>query len=102
MAKYYGLWWGGHSYSQPSIEDGDLEVFASVAAAQRTLLERYESNGIRHCTVRRANGDTEETLFPAVSQDSEIHLYFADPRESSDPYPDRRIFLRLAAVVEHC
>jgi hypothetical protein len=96
----YGLWWGGYSYSHSEMED--CEVFDSVEDAQHVLKDRYDSNGQRHCKVRRADGRVEETLFPAVGQESEIHLYLSDPRESSDPYPDKRAYLDLVVRVENC
>lgn len=100
--KVYGLWWGGHSYSTGSIEDGDLEIFSSVDHAKRVLMERYNSNGIDRCAVKYADGREEKTLFPAVTQDSAIYLYMADPRGDSDPYPDRRVYLHLVVTVENC
>ncbi len=72
--KVYGLWYGGSNYSVPDVER-DTEEFDSIAEAKRTFSRRYD------------NYDIPAT--PCVGDDSEMHLFFSDPREESDPYPDK-------------
>jgi hypothetical protein len=72
--KVYGLWCGGSSYSAPEVER-DTEEFDSIQEAKGTFQRRYD------------NDDYPAT--PCVSDESEMHLFFSDPREMDDPYPDR-------------
>lgn len=73
--RVWGLWYGGRSYSCPSIDDA--EEFRSIRAAGWALEAREENAG----------GDT-----PCVEA-SEMHLFRADPRETGSEYPD--MVLRL-------
>ena len=43
-------------------------------------------------------------MTPNVNQDSEMHIFFNDPTDSIDPYPDRLIKFgtRGGLVVESC
>ena len=74
--KVYALWYGGSSYAAPSIPE-DIEEFDSIREAR----DVFES---------RADFDP---YFPCVDESSEMHLFFADPRESGEEYPDRVLFL---------
>jgi len=69
--RVYALWYGGPSYDCPSVED-DLEEFDSLASAKRALQAR----------------DDSDPYYPCVSE-SELQVFFTDPRGLSDPYPDR-------------
>lgn len=71
--KVYGLWYGGSSYSAPEVER-DTEEFNSIQEAKDTFQRRY---------------DNDDYATPCVSDESEMHLFFSDPREMDDPYPDR-------------
>jgi hypothetical protein len=66
----WATWWGGQSYAVPYIEEAEL--FDSVQATRAEMWRRYFNR----------DGST-----PCVDGD-EMHVYYADPRESSDPYPD--------------
>lgn len=72
--KVYGLWYGGSSYGSPSVKR-DTEEFDSIKEAKDAFQRRYD------------NDDYPAT--PCVSDSSEMHLFFSDPRDMSDPYPDR-------------
>jgi hypothetical protein len=85
--KVYALWFGGSSYSAPEVAR-DTEEFRSIKQAKR----------IFDCREDNSDGYT-----PCV-ESSEMQLFFSDPRESSDPYPDRiiRRGKRGAVLVERC
>lgn len=89
MSKVYGLWHGGTSYSSP--ENSDLEMFDSIGAAKSEFQTRYLSGRYNH--FRYADGRTNRLDTPAVDETSEMWIFLADPRESSDGdwYPDRTI-----------
>ena len=70
--KTWGLWYGGSSYSAPDVER-DTEEFDSIRHAKDAFDSRY-------------SGDP---YYPAVDDTSEMWLFFSDPREMSDVYPDR-------------
>lgn len=89
MPTIYAAWWGGPSYAMPHVQsmqaptdgptpgsDTDVETFSSIASAKLHFELRYAN----------ANGQT-----PNVTDDSEMHLWFYDPRWEKDPYPDRII-----------
>jgi len=105
----YASWWGGSSYSVGEIypdADGhsDVEIFFSVTAAKHALRGRYRYGSWERQDVYYADGRHERTLFPAVGEDSEMFIYFYDPREASDPYPDRRLYFgaRQGVREERC
>ena len=71
--KVWALWHGGSSYAVPSIPD-DLEEFTSIGAARETFWSR-------------ADWDPQ---YPCVENSSMV-LYFHNPTEDQDPYPDREV-----------
>ena len=75
MTRTWMLWFGGSSYAAPTTDDA--EEFDTIKEAR----EAFEA---------RADFDP---YFPCVSEDTCAHLFFADPRETSDPYPDRVLTL---------
>ena len=88
------LWHGGASYASGSIED-DTEEFATLTDARRAFELR---------------ASTWETYYPCVSTDTpedggpSAQVFFADPREFADPYPDRIMSFgaRGGVRLEHC
>jgi hypothetical protein len=72
--RVYAHWYGGSSYSAPTNED--TEEFSSIQSAKDAFW-------------RRADFDP---YYPCV-EDSSMLLYFSDPRETNDPYPDRELTL---------
>lgn len=90
--KVYGLWDGGHSYSESDMDS--LEVFPSIADAKYQLFLRYGSNGIGPVKFDYVNREPEYTLTPAVDKTSRIRLFLFDPREYHDgiSYPDRIVY----------
>ena len=87
------LWHGGSSYEVGYIDE-DTEEFPSLAAAKDAFAGR---------------ADTLETYYPCVSEDTpedggpSAQVFFADPREFADPYPDRVLSFgpRGGVRVEH-
>ena len=71
--KCYGLWYGGSSYAAPSVRR-DTEEFDSIQEAKQTMERRY---------------DNDDRSTPCVTDESEMQLFFSDPRKMDDPYPDR-------------
>lgn len=71
-ATVWVCWHGGANYSPTPATDA-VEVDGVPGA--RALADGY---------YRNVDGST-----PCVGDDSEVWVYFADPREASDPYPDR-------------
>ena len=67
------LWHGGSSYSCPSVEEAEVWQWADVVSE---CLDRFHN----------WNGYT-----PAVDETSGAHVFYADPRDSSDPYPDETV-----------
>ena len=84
--RVWALWHGGANYAVGSI-DTDLEEFVTLEEC------KYALDG------RRMN-DSGQT--PGVGFDSLFHVWFADPRDSVDPYPDRiiRFGTRGGLVIE--
>ena len=70
---YFGYWWGGESY-RFSTEPEHLEVFDTLDEAKRVLKSRYWDYG--------------KTGTPAVTLSSEIWLFYEDPTDLDDKYPD--------------
>lgn len=89
--KVYGLFYGGVNYSTPDINI-DLEVFPSITAAKEALLQRYRSNMTQLCASIYADGRRENVVHLA-DETAEIQLFLYDPRETSDPYPDCRVYI---------
>lgn len=106
-SRVYGNWYGGPSYSTP-YTDTDLEVFDSLEAAKDALVERYESGGFRKVFFDYVNKDAEDTECPAVSESSEMWIWYTNPTRERDAYPDAVIRLHgqefnnleVIAVVE--
>lgn len=96
----YGLWYGGHNYSAPSLLDFHLEVFDSIEHAKATLQDRYQSNGRRTCHATFADGRQTDDLYPVVDGATEILLYSHDPRDVINPSPDQVV--RFAEPLDHC
>lgn len=69
----FALWHGGANYAVGTI-DTDVEEFGSIERVKETLQVRLD-NFTGH--------------YPGVDLDSAFHVWFADPRDEMDPYPDR-------------
>jgi hypothetical protein len=85
--KVYGLFYGGSNYSAGSVED--VEEFDSIKEAKDTLWRRSDF----------------DPMFPCVDDaQAEIQLFFTDPRDRRDPYPDRILKLgkRGGIISERC
>jgi len=85
--KVWGEWYGGSSYSVP--ETGrDTEEFESLKEAKSVFESRYSNWG----------GNT-----PVVDEQSEMWIFFVDPRTVDSPYPDRIIEFgpRGGVIVEY-
>ncbi len=72
--KVSAIFYGGGSYSAPSVED-DLEHFDSLSAAKSEFADRVSGWNRR---------------FPCVDETAEMHVFFGEPN-AADPYPDRLI-----------
>jgi hypothetical protein len=99
MARYYGLWYGGHSYSAP--EPDDLEEFSSLADARTQLIERYRYGDRRRMRFAFVTREPAEVFTPCVSDNCEIALYGSP--DALD-YPIRRAYLTPDghAHIERC
>ena len=78
--KIYATWSGGSSYAMPDLFNRrDIEIFDSLSDARRTFSARAD----------------HDTYYPCVSDDMsddggpEMWIYFSDPFECGDAYPDR-------------
>ncbi len=74
--KVWGMWHGGSSYSHPCVKD-DVESFDSLAQAKRIFEDRYRY----------------DLRYPCVTAEASMTVWFRDPRDERDPYPDRVIEL---------
>lgn len=97
----FATWNGGSSYSPSSIPE-DVERFDSIGDAKYEFWARYNLSVSR--PFEYVNRDSENVEVPAVSEDSEMWLYFGDPSEERDPYPDRIVKFgpRGGVRVERC
>lgn len=77
MAKIWGLFHGGYSYSAPEVQQ-DTEEFHSLASAK---------------AVFESRSDGYDSYFPAVDYSASMQLFKSNPRHSEDPYPDAQ-FIR--------
>lgn len=79
------LWHGGSSYAQSSVDDA--KAFDSMAEAIGAFRYRFERN---------------DSYYPCVDESSTAQLFFADPRTTDDPYPDRVLSIgpRCGVVAE--
>lgn len=75
LVPVWCLWHGGHSYAVPEIPR-DVERFESI------------DDALAACESRYANRDRST---PCVDETSGMAVYFADPSDSRDPYPDELI-----------
>ncbi|MBT2233219.1 hypothetical protein [Nonomuraea sp. NEAU-A123] len=87
MARWYGFWYGGPSYSPPQEED--LEEFSSLAEAKHKLIERYLYGYWQVSRFDFLRREPALVLTPCVTEDCEITLYRS--RHGGD-YPELRIF----------
>lgn len=87
----YGLWNGGHSYAPSEFVNGsgttDLEVFEDLDDAKDAMRGRIHSGHWQPQTFTFADGRTQNVLTPTVTG-SWMFVYYYDPREVGDPYPD--------------
>jgi hypothetical protein len=100
--KVWATWHGGDSYSVGIIED-NLEVFDSLEAAKEALVSREAHGDWMRQTFRYADGRVAHVYCPGVDN-SELFVYFGDPRGDCDPYPDRIISIgpRGGVRVQRC
>ena len=96
-SRVFGMWWGGDSYSTGYV-DSDVETFPSLDAAKDALCERYELGDWQAQTFHYVNKAREDVRTPAVSDNSEMWIWQADPTGVSDPYPDS--IIRLSRDAE--
>lgn len=83
MEKVYGLWYGGSSWSHPYMED--LEEFESLVKAKKDFENRL----------------INQRMYPDVSEENcEMQIFFDDPTDSLDPYPDLILKIVDGEVVE--
>jgi hypothetical protein len=87
----FALWHGGPSFSNGSIENGDLEKFRSIRDARTALAWRYESNGSMLCAFDYVDREPTKVYVPSVTTDSTMDVYMYDPREACDPCPSLRL-----------
>lgn len=73
------LWHGGGSYAHGYIPE-DLEHFESFAEAKRSFDRRADSSATYYPCVERE---------PAEDGGQSAWIFFYDPSEVCDPYPDR-------------
>jgi hypothetical protein len=84
--KVYALWYGGSGYSSPEIPR-DVEVFPTVNYAREAFRNRYQVGDRIKQDFTFAGGDNDSVLTPGVGGDSEMWLYFYDPRGEHDFQP---------------
>jgi hypothetical protein len=101
MTAVYAHWYDTSVVCDPS---ADLERFDSLCAAREAFAERYTA-GWSPVRFDYVNRSPETSAVPCVSEQCEMLIYFADPRDTiGDPYPDRRLSLgpRGGVVAEPC
>lgn len=79
----------GPSYFSPNHDETSIELFPTLGDAIAALIDRYHSNGRRHCPVATLDGHDWELLFPAFDEGTGFACYraagFDDlPREELD------------------
>jgi len=82
MVKCYGIWYGGYSYTQPSVEH--MEEFDSYADAERCLRSRLFHGNFALQTFRFVNGTNASVYCPAVDI-SETKMFIYDDPEGGLP-----------------
>jgi hypothetical protein len=92
--KVWMQWWGGYNYGHGEIDES--EQFDSMKAAADEFWRRYEFGDFHR--------NSEGFFCPGVGRESEMRVYFSDPAEMRDPYPDRLITFgpRGGVRVERC
>lgn len=68
------LWFGGGGNYAPGYVETDVETTTSLDEVRRICRNRYNN----------VDGST-----PCVGDDSQAWVWFSDPRDMADPYPDR-------------
>jgi hypothetical protein len=90
--RVFGVWYGGSSYSYPEIPQ-DVEQFDSLEEAKEALQSRYENGYFWRQEFNYVNKPAASDLYPAVGTDSYMDIYYVDPSNVRDPYPDLRLIL---------
>lgn len=88
MTQVWAIWFGGVNYSQPEIP-ADVELFTSISAARTALVDRARVGNWYPQTFPYVNREAVSVLTPCADEGAQMWLYFADPSDSNDPYPDR-------------
>ena len=70
--KVWGMFHGGGNYAHPYVRE-DTEHFDSLAKAKEEFLYR--------CRY--------DLRYPCTGNDATMTIWYRDPREERDPYPDR-------------
>lgn len=70
--KVWALFHYGYSYAAPYVDEA--EAFDSLAACRDAFAYRLSGR---------------DSYYPCTDESATASVYFADPRESHDPYPDR-------------
>lgn len=86
----YGLWYGGSSYAAPNqFNREDIDKFGSLQSAKSVFESRADHDPFRPCV------ENDET---------EMQIFFSDPFEIPDIYPDRIIKFgpRGGTIIERC
>lgn len=96
MTQVYALWHGGPSYvhSEPP---RDVEVFGSIRAAKDAFDSRYRLGYTFRQHFEFINQEPQDVLCPCVEYEywngeywgTEMWLFFEDPSDWGDIYPDR-------------
>lgn len=93
--QVYALWHGGAGYSPSDMDD--LESFASIEAAKDALHSRMRNGYWQRQDFPFVNREPASVFTPCVEGDpaedggSSMWIYFYNPTEVGDPYPDRII-----------
>lgn len=81
----WALWNGGPSFAQSTIAD-DLEKFTGLAAAKEAFEERMHADRFQ-VLFQPVHRESYTSSLPGVTG-STMTVWFYDPTEESDPYPD--------------
>lgn len=84
------LWNGGTNYS-PGDLSTDLEQFTSMAAAAEALRDRADNGHWCPQDFHYLDREPASNLTPNADADPSMTVWFYDPRDVTDPYPDREI-----------
>lgn len=98
----YALWDGGAGYSSPAIPD-HVERFDSLADAKDAFYARHMGAVIR-CPFAYVNREPISVYTPLTDASARMQVFFYDPTDERDPYPDRIITFgpRGGIRVERC